>query len=115
MPVVFAADATGSVGGAICRQLRDIGWRYVICGTLAGMLGRVAGKTFSVKFMSEEDIQEAGGTKSPFVMVQLAMCNMARFADERTLGEKWGIAMTRFDGFLEREMNPFQETYAKLG
>lgn len=47
-------------------------------------------------------------------MGQLAMRNMARFADEYAPGTKWDIEMTGFSEFLEREKNVSDETYAQL-
>lgn len=80
---------------------------------LMEMLGKATGSTFGVDFMSEEEIQEGGGTANPFIMSQLAMRNMARFADENAPGTKWGIEMTGFSEFLEREKNALDETYAQ--
>ncbi|ROV95686.1 hypothetical protein VMCG_07636 [Cytospora schulzeri] len=81
-------------------------------GVLTETLSGAIGKRLEVSFMSEQDTEK--DIKSPFVMAQVAMRNMARFVGDGAPGTKWAVEMTGFEDFLQREKQALRDTYADL-
>ncbi|KAM0417295.1 hypothetical protein ACHAPT_012737 [Fusarium lateritium] len=76
-------------------------------------LSKAVGRELKANYLTDEDIDAQKAT-NPFIGGQLVMREMGKFT---TLEEvkKWGIPLSSFDEFLEREKEAVRETYHKSG
>jgi hypothetical protein len=74
-------------------------------------LSTAVGKELRAKFLSDEEIEEQKPT-NPFISGQLCMRDMAKLATKEAT-EEWGIPLSTFDEFLQREKEAIRETYHK--
>lgn len=72
-------------------------------------LSNATGRNIEANFLSAEDIEEQK-TTNPFIFGQLAMRDMAGFTTRDEVSQ-WGIPLSTFDAFLEREKDRVHETY----
>ncbi|MBE3045334.1 NmrA family NAD(P)-binding protein [Candidatus Bathyarchaeota archaeon] len=76
------------------------------------MLSEALGKKMSVRFMSEEEVDEKRKA-DVFIMAQVAMRELAKL-DSMDRVRSWGVPVGSFGNFLERERAVLEETYALL-
>ncbi|SPJ89597.1 uncharacterized protein FTOL_12958 [Fusarium torulosum] len=74
-------------------------------------LSKSVRRELKAEYLSEEAINDQKAT-NPFISGQLLMREMAKFAT-REEAEAWGIPLSSFDTFLEREGKAIRETYRK--
>lgn len=72
-------------------------------------LSRATGKTLSVSFLSEEEV-EVQSRQKPFLAFQVAMRDLSQFVDMEEV-KKWNIELGTFAQFLEREKERVDKTY----
>lgn len=72
-------------------------------------LARVTGRDLQMVTIGEEEL-EAQKATNPFIGGQLFMREMHNYVDMEEVN-KWGIAASSFDRFLEREKRAVEETY----
>lgn len=72
----------------------------------------VAGKKIIAKYQTEEEIDE-GLKQNPFLVGQLLSRVMKRGEDQEDINS-WGIEMSGFDEFLEREKDSVIRTYESV-
>ncbi|KAJ4134528.1 hypothetical protein BFJ63_vAg868 [Fusarium oxysporum f. sp. narcissi] len=79
--------------------------------TILQKLSKAVGRHLKEEYLSDEEIMDQKAT-NPFIAGQLVMRDMAKLA---TKGEvkAWGIPLSTFDEFLERETQAIHETYHK--
>ncbi|KAI8227881.1 NmrA-like family domain-containing protein 1 [Colletotrichum sp. SAR 10_86] len=94
------------------RQEIPLSSEMLTVDEIMAKLSKASGKDIRAVFLTEEEIdsQKAG---NPFIAGQLAARDMDQFADEENT-RSWGITMTTFDEFLERERERVMQTYAQL-
>lgn len=73
-------------------------------------LSAATGRTLTGAYMTEEEVAQEKGT-NPLVGAQYAMRDLAMFVDMEDV-RRWGVPLSSFDAFLEREAAEVQETYA---
>uniref|UniRef100_L2G361 Nad dependent epimerase n=1 Tax=Colletotrichum fructicola (strain Nara gc5) TaxID=1213859 RepID=L2G361_COLFN len=94
------------------RQEIPLSSEMLTVDEIMAKLSKTSGKDIRAVFLTEEEIdsQKAG---NPFIAGQLAARDMDQFADEENT-RSWGITMSTFDEFLERERERVLQTYAQL-
>ncbi|KAK6713937.1 hypothetical protein SNK04_004900 [Fusarium graminearum] len=81
--------------------------------TILQKLSVAVAKELRAKYLSEEEIEDQKPT-NPFISGQLCIRDMAKLATKEGT-EEWGIPLSTFDEFLQREKVAVQETYHKYG
>ncbi|KAF6823724.1 hypothetical protein CPLU01_11264 [Colletotrichum plurivorum] len=107
----FAAAAYADPGRFGQKEI-PISAEMLTPGDIMGKLARFTGKDIQAVYLSDEEV-EAQKDGNPFLAGQLAAQDMDQFADQDDT-ESWGVPLTTFDGFLERERERVTETYAQL-
>ncbi|KAF4973477.1 hypothetical protein FSARC_246 [Fusarium sarcochroum] len=74
-------------------------------------LSKAVGRNLQAKYLSNEEIKVQKAT-NPFIAGQLAMRDMAKITTKEVV-QTWGIPLTTFDAFLEREKEAVHKTYHK--
>ncbi|KAG4271009.1 hypothetical protein FPRO04_02990 [Fusarium proliferatum] len=74
-------------------------------------LSKAVGRDLKGEYLSDEEIMDQKAT-NPFIAGQLVMRDMAKLATKEEV-EVWGIPLSTFDEFLERETQALHETYHK--
>ena len=82
---------------------------FLSMGDVVRKLAEVTGRDLQMVSMSEEEV-EARKAVDPFVAGQLAMGEMYKYVDLDEV-RSWGIPLTSFDQFLEREKEAVEATY----
>ncbi|CEI60718.1 hypothetical protein FVEN_g2618 [Fusarium venenatum] len=77
--------------------------------TILGKLSGAVGKELKAEYLSDEEIEKQKPT-NPFISGQLCMRDMAKLATKEAT-EEWGIPLSTFDEFLQREKVAVHETY----
>ncbi|KAF5656699.1 nad dependent epimerase [Fusarium heterosporum] len=80
--------------------------------TILQKLSQAVGRELRAEYLSQEEINEQKGT-NPFISGQLVMREMAKFATKEGV-EAWGISLSTFDAFLNREKEAIRETYHRV-
>ncbi|KFA64755.1 hypothetical protein S40285_01392 [Stachybotrys chlorohalonatus IBT 40285] len=76
---------------------------------ILGGLSAATGRDLKAVYLSDQEI-EAQVAASPFVQGQLASRNLIDFVDMDKV-KSWGVPLSSFDAFLEREKDRVAETY----
>ncbi|KAF9769858.1 hypothetical protein IL306_012655 [Fusarium sp. DS 682] len=72
-------------------------------------LSKAVGRELKAEYLSDEEIMNQKAT-NPFIVGQLIMRDMAKVATKEE-AEAWGIPLSTFDTFLEREKEAIRGTY----
>lgn len=76
-------------------------------------LSKAVGRELKTNFLTDEEIDAQKDT-NPFITGQLIMRDMGKLTSLEEV-KKWGIPLSSFDEFLEREKEAIWETYHKSG
>ncbi|KAF5693506.1 nad dependent epimerase [Fusarium denticulatum] len=79
--------------------------------TILQKLSKAVGRDLTGEYLSDEEIMDEKAT-NPFIAGQLVMRDMANLATKEEV-EVWGIPLSTFDQFIERETQALHETYHK--
>ncbi|KAL6892141.1 hypothetical protein GGI43DRAFT_414208 [Trichoderma evansii] len=71
-------------------------------------LSAAAGRQLKAEYMSEADIEEK--KSNPFILGQFAMRDMVQFVDMEKV-KSWGVPLSSFDTYLQREKDQIKATY----
>ncbi|CAM1504974.1 Fc.00g106110.m01.CDS01 [Cosmosporella sp. VM-42] len=82
---------------------------FLAVGAILAKISHATGRELQIEPMSDEEI-EAQKHGNPFVAGQLAMRNMAQFVDTDE-AKGWGLPLSSFEEYLEREKAAVQATY----
>ncbi|KAF4341827.1 nad dependent epimerase [Fusarium beomiforme] len=74
-------------------------------------LSKAVGRELKAEYLSDEEILKQKAT-NPFIVGQLVMRDMAKVATKEE-AEAWGVPLSTFDAFLEREKEAIRQTYHK--
>lgn len=72
-------------------------------------LSVTAGRQLKADYMSEADIEEKKKS-NPFILGQYAMRDMVQFIDMEKV-KSWGIPLSSFNTYLQREKDQIKATY----
>jgi uncharacterized protein YbjT (DUF2867 family) len=82
-------------------------FQYVTPGEAMEAMGKVAGRKLTVKYLNEEELEEASKTDM-MLKPQLVVRDSGRWVDVEPI-KKWGIPLTTFEEFLEREKDAVKQ------
>lgn len=82
--------------------------RLTLDETLA-KIGAATGRSLVGRYMTDEEVEAQKGS-NPMVSAHLAMRHIDRFFDLERV-KTWGIPLSSFDEFIQREAASFKETY----
>ncbi|KAK5991120.1 NmrA-like family domain-containing oxidoreductase ptmS-like protein [Cladobotryum mycophilum] len=82
---------------------------FLVPSQVLQKLSAATGRDLQPVYMSDEEIKAQKAT-NPFIMGQLLMRDMAQFVDLDKI-KSWGIPLSSFDAFIEREKKRVNETY----
>ncbi|PKK43327.1 hypothetical protein CI102_11453 [Trichoderma harzianum] len=71
-------------------------------------LSATAGRQLKAEYMSDASIEEK--KSNPFILGQLAMRDMVQFVDMEKV-QSWGVPLSSFDAYLERNKDFVKKTY----
>ncbi|KAH8911162.1 NAD(P)-binding protein [Coniochaeta sp. PMI_546] len=90
----------------------DLVWEYRTPGEVIDALSRAAGRELKLKVLTDEEVEEESKTNI-FIKAQRTVGDLDRFVDLDQV-RSYGVQMTTFPEFLEREKEGVQETYGHL-
>lgn len=117
LPTVDTATVAAFSGAAILDPERFHGKEIEYADELLYVeqivekLSKATGRDLRANFLSEEEVEKQKGG-NPFIAGQLMARDMAQFVDMEEV-KQWGIPLSNFDVFLEREKKRVDETYLK--
>jgi hypothetical protein len=83
----------------------------VTLGNILKKLSEVTGRELRAVTLSEDEIQQQGKTNKS-ITAQLVMRHMSDLVDIEEV-KKWGIPLSTFDAFVDREKARVLATYVK--
>ncbi|POR34230.1 NmrA-like family domain-containing protein [Tolypocladium paradoxum] len=89
----------------------EIADEFLVLGQLMPKLSAVAGRDLQAVYMSDDEVDEQKKT-NPMVAAMLIMRDLGIFVDLEKV-KSWGVPLSSFDAFLEREKKRVLETYQK--
>lgn len=117
LPMVDALTIGNFASEAILNPERfhaqevEIADEFLMLGQLMPKLSAVAGRDLQAVYMSDEEVEEQKKT-SPIVAGMLMMRDLSIFVDLEKV-KSWGVPLSSFDAFLEREKERVLETYQR--
>ncbi|OIW28653.1 NAD(P)-binding protein [Coniochaeta ligniaria NRRL 30616] len=90
----------------------DLVWEYRTPGEIVEALAKAAGREMRVKVLTEEEVEEES-KRNVFIKAQSSVGGLGRFVDLERVGA-YGVPMTTFAEYLEREKESVMQTYGHL-
>ncbi|TDZ49698.1 NmrA-like family domain-containing protein 1 [Colletotrichum trifolii] len=98
--------------GRFNKQEIPISGELLTADDIMAKLEDITGRKFEAVYLSDEEVEEKKGG-DPFLAGQLAMRDMAQFADPENT-RSWGIQLGSFEEYLDKEKLRVKETYGQL-
>ncbi|KAM0460817.1 hypothetical protein ACHAO4_001610 [Trichoderma viride] len=114
LPMIDEATIACFASAAIHNPTKFTGQTIEIADELIGSeqilekISATAGRQLKAEYMPEAAIMEQKG--NPFIVGQYAMRDLASFVDMEKV-KSWGIPLSSFDAFLQRETENIKKTY----
>lgn len=114
LPMIDEATIACFASAAIHNPTKFTGQTIEIADELIGpeqileKISATAGRQLKAEYMPEAAIMEQKG--NPFIVGQYAMRDLASFVDMEKV-KSWGIPLSSFDAFLQRETENIKKTY----
>lgn len=114
LPMIDEATIARFASAAIHNPTKFTGQTIEIADELLdpeqilGKISATAGRQLKAEYMPEDAIMEQKG--NPFIVGQYAMRDLASFVDMEKV-KTWGVPLSSFDAFLQREKENIKKTY----